>query len=179
MGLKSEYGCDSLKSTGGMIKLAAGDGNRVWFPEMIEALRSAWNESMPFPKLIELSSSLDAMFQRGQPRRQMLPLGVRCPACGRVVSPDQQGHRISVRATILTLGRFGIASPELTRKIEKEWAKYRTEHGLDVYGHTTESVSGVQHVNKSDCTHDISGSRQGAGHDCGVLALARGFLRVH
>ena len=58
-----------------------------------------------------------------------------------------------MRAAILTLGKFGIASPEITRKIEQEWAKYRTEHGLDIYGHSAESVPGVQQVNKSDCTH--------------------------
>jgi len=60
-----------------------------------------------------------------------------------------------VRAAILAVGRFGIASPELTRKIEKEWAEYRTKHRLDVYGHRVESVPEVQHVNKSDCTHNI------------------------
>ena len=34
--------------------MATGDGNRVWFPEMIETLRSRWNAAMPFPLLIEL-----------------------------------------------------------------------------------------------------------------------------
>jgi len=41
--------------------MAAGDGNRVWFPEMIETLRSQWNGEMPFPVLIELCNILDAM----------------------------------------------------------------------------------------------------------------------
>jgi hypothetical protein len=48
--------------------MAAGDGNRVWFPEMIEMLRSQWNAGMPFPALIELCNILDKMFQRRRPR---------------------------------------------------------------------------------------------------------------
>ena len=44
--------------------MAAGDGNRVWFPEMIETLRSQWNVTMPFPALIELCNTLDGMLQR-------------------------------------------------------------------------------------------------------------------
>jgi len=49
--------------------MAAGDGNRVWFPEMIETLRSQWNAAMPFPVLIELCNILDGMFQRRRPQR--------------------------------------------------------------------------------------------------------------
>ena len=45
-------------------------------------------------------------------------------------------YRIRVRAAILPLGRFGIASPGLTKKLEKEWAKYRTQNGLNLYGYS-------------------------------------------
>src|SRR2546428_8967636 len=40
--------------------MATGDGNRVWFPEMIETLRSRWNVAMPFPLLIELCNTLES-----------------------------------------------------------------------------------------------------------------------
>ena len=122
--------------------MAAGDGNRVWFPEMIEMLRSQWNAAMPFPDLIELCNILDKMFQRRRPRGPILPPGSRCPECGRIVdSENQQRHSISVRATILSLGRFGIASPEVTKRTEKEWARYRGEHRLDLYGHSISSTA--------------------------------------
>jgi hypothetical protein len=88
---------------------------------MIEMLRSQWNESVTFPRLIELSARLDEMFQQHQPAGPRLPPGSRSPECGRIVKSENFGrHRISVRATILTLGRFG-AAPALTKKIEKEW----------------------------------------------------------
>ena len=122
--------------------MAAGDGNRVWFPEMIETLRSRWNAAMPFPVLIELCNMLDGMFQRRRPRGPILPSGSRCPECGRTVgSESQQRHGISVRATILSLGRFGIASPEVTKRIEKEWARYRAENRLDLYGRRITSTA--------------------------------------
>jgi hypothetical protein len=42
--------------------------------------------------------------------------------------------RVSVRAMILALGRFGIATRAKTTTLEREWAKYREKHGLDLYG---------------------------------------------
>ena len=85
----------------------------------------------------------------------MLPPGVRCPACGRMVTADQQAHRISVRATILTLGRFGIAPPEVTKKMEKEWAKYRADYELDLYGRPAAAAPAMQSAdaNEPGCTH--------------------------
>jgi hypothetical protein len=125
--------------------VAARDGNRVWFPEMIETLRSQWNVAMPFTHLIELCNVLDGMLQRRRPRGPLLPPGSRCPECGRIVSSEsQQRHSISVRATILSLGRFGIASPEVTKRTEKEWASYRAKNGLDLYGqHITSTAERV------------------------------------
>jgi hypothetical protein len=133
--------------------MAAGDGNRVWFPEMIENLRSRWNLAMPFPDLVELCNILDGMLERRRPSGPILPPGSRCPECGRIVgSESKQRHRISVRATILSLGRFGIASPEVTRRTEKEWARYRAENRLDVYGRRITSTA--ERVGKdSICVH--------------------------
>src|SRR5438552_2194759 len=73
------------------------------------------------------------MFQRRRSRGPTLPPGSRCPECGRIVgSENQQQHSISVRATILSLRRFGIASPEVSKRTEKEWARYRAENRLDI-----------------------------------------------
>src|SRR6266705_3876538 len=66
-----------LNSSRRMNLMAAGDGNRVWFPEMIETLCSQWNGEMPFPVLIELCNILDAMFQRRRPRSCLQVLAVR------------------------------------------------------------------------------------------------------
>jgi hypothetical protein len=39
-----------------------------------------------------------------------------------------------VRALILALARFEIASKDQTRALEKEWAAYRKQNQLDVEG---------------------------------------------
>jgi hypothetical protein len=44
--------------------MAGGDAQRVWFPEMIENLRSRWQEGMSFDAIIGLRDDLDAMLQR-------------------------------------------------------------------------------------------------------------------
>lgn len=137
----------------------AGDGNRVWFPDMIEMLRSQWNESVTFPRLIKLSASLDEMFQQHQPVGPRLLPGSRCPECGRIVKSENFGrHRISVRATILTLGRFGIAAPALTKKIEKEWERYRAQNGLDLYGCPSQAFpqTPADKSNQAGCTHSVT-----------------------
>jgi len=144
-----------LNSSGRMNLMAAGDGNRVWFPEMIEMLRLQWNAAMPFPALIELCNTLDELFQRRRrrPRGPILPPGSLCPNCGRiVVSESQQRHSISVRATILSLGRFGIASSEVTKRTEREWARYRAEHRQDLYGQRISSAA-EPGGKDSICTH--------------------------
>jgi hypothetical protein len=53
--------------------MATDDGNRVWFPEMIETLRSRWNLGMAFPGLIELCGVLNGLFQRRRPTAPILP----------------------------------------------------------------------------------------------------------
>jgi hypothetical protein len=44
--------------------------------------------------------------------------------------------RVSVRALILALARFEIASKDQTRALEKAWAQYRNQHRLDIEGRT-------------------------------------------
>jgi len=41
---------------------------------------------------------------------------------------------VSVRATILSLRPFEIADPEHIEILEKKWAAYRKENGLNLYG---------------------------------------------
>jgi hypothetical protein len=75
-----------------------------------------------------------------------------------VKSENLGRHRISVRATILTLRRFGIAAPALTKKIEKEWERYRTQNGLDLYGRISPAIPETP-ANKSNqvgCTHSVT-----------------------
>ena len=44
--------------------MAAGDAQRVWFPELIERLRSQWHQGMSFNAMVKLRDDLDAMLQQ-------------------------------------------------------------------------------------------------------------------
>ncbi len=59
--------------------MPSGDSQRVWFPEMIDRLRQQCRETIPFPALIEVCRSLDAMLQRIRSERNILSPVMRCP----------------------------------------------------------------------------------------------------
>jgi hypothetical protein len=63
---------------------------------------------------------------------------------GEAAEPD-----VSVRAVTLSLGRFGIASADEVKTIEKRWAGYRKMKGLDLYGKTAEAPL----ANARPCAH--------------------------
>lgn len=111
---------------------APGDAQRLWFAEMVEVLREEWRQLATWDERIELCGRLEAQLDQLRWEREIQPKIGWCENCG-----DWHwaaGPRISVRAMILSLGRFGILSVEETKGVEKQWKKYRQEHGLDLYG---------------------------------------------
>ena len=122
--------------------MAAGDANRVWFTELVDLLRANWDPSLNWEEVILLRTRLDGLLRKIRTERNILPAMMWCSTCNaRVRSADP---RVSVRAMILALGRFGITTKEQTRKQERAWAKHRRECGLDLYGQTeSEGDSGV------------------------------------
>jgi hypothetical protein len=117
--------------------MAGGDAQRVWFPEMIENLRSRWQEGMSFDAIIDLRDDLDAMLQRIRSERHICPPVLRCPRCGHV--GEGADPHVSVRAMILSLSRFGIAPSKPIYALEKAWAAYRKQNRLDLYGKSVTS----------------------------------------
>ena len=93
--------------------MASGDAQRVWFPEMIGRLRSQWHQGMSLDAIVELRDDLDAMLQRIRSERRIRSAVFRCSCCGYV--GEGADPRVSVRAMILSLGRFGIATADQTR----------------------------------------------------------------
>jgi hypothetical protein len=54
-------------------RMAAGDAQPAWLPEMIERLRSQWHPGMSFDALVELRDELDATLQRIRAERTFVP----------------------------------------------------------------------------------------------------------
>ena len=114
--------------------MPAGDRQRTWFPEMVETLRAGWRVQMSWEDLIALCNRLDSMLQHIRHSRNITTAttSILCPCCG---GPMVQGAAsVSVRATILALGRFGIAPEAEVKLLEKHWKKYRESAGCDRHG---------------------------------------------
>ena len=120
--------------------MPSGDAQRTWFPQMIVRLRSAWHEGVSMPTLISLRDELDGMLQRIRTGRNIQTPIVTCRRCG-TTGPAAEPH-VSVRALILAVARFGIASKGQTRALEKAWAEYRKQHRLDIAGKVSSRVPG-------------------------------------
>jgi len=109
--------------------MASGDAQKVWFPELIEMVRQAEAPAMSMDALLRLRDQLNTTLQTIRHTRQILPAMLWCPHC-------QARHRaappsVSVRATILALGRFTRATASEVQALEKQWDRYRKQHQLD------------------------------------------------
>jgi len=113
--------------------VAAGDAHRVWFPEMVEHLRLHWRDDLSMEALLGLRDELDDMLGRIRSTRHISSPIFKCPECGHI-GRGADPH-VSVRATILALGRFSVTAREPSRALEKAWSAYRKTMGLDPYGH--------------------------------------------
>jgi hypothetical protein len=127
--------------------MAAGDAQRVWFPEMIETLRSEWRLGMTFEATIELRDGLDATLQRIRSERRIRTPVFKCPQCGHV-GEGRQPH-VSVRAMFLSFLRFGIADAEQIKTLQKNWAVYRQQNRLDIFGKS----EGLPSAKTPQCGH--------------------------
>jgi hypothetical protein len=108
---------------------------------MIVRLRSDWQTGMSMPALINLRDELEEMLRRIRTGRNIKTPVITCRRCG-FTGPAAEPY-VSVRALILALARFGIASKEQTRALEKIWATYRKEHQLDREGKISAGFSEI------------------------------------
>ncbi len=115
-----------------MANMASGDAQRVWFPEMVEFLRTQWRRDMSFAAIVKMPDNLDGMLQRIRFERQIRPAVVKCPKCGNVGECEEP--HVSLRAMLLSIVRFNIDAAGPVQTIEKGWNAYRKHKGLDLYG---------------------------------------------
>ena len=119
--------------------MASGDAQRVWFPDLIAIVRQAGNPAMSMDALLRLRDRFDASLQTLRQTRQILPAMMWCPHCQahhRAAPP-----RVSVRATLLALGRFAAMATTDVQALETRWNRYRRQHQLDRYGQKEDAVS--------------------------------------
>jgi hypothetical protein len=146
--------------------MPSGDPQRTWFPEMIEMLRTECDAAFSFPELVALTDRLDGTLQRIRAERGIVPPMMWCPHCRKRVRSARP--RVSVRAAILALGRFGIADRGTVKTLEKKWKQYQREKGLDNYGHTAATGRESARLTKALGSRRVprrafGGRRRGAG----------------
>jgi hypothetical protein len=112
--------------------MASGDAQRTWFPAMIALLGQTWSPSMAEGEWLALRDRLDTLLQTMRRERQIVSALMWCPHCHarhRAAPPT-----VSVRAMLLALGRFRMASAAEVKVLERRWNAYRRQHHLDRYG---------------------------------------------
>ena len=112
--------------------MPSGDAQRVWFPEMLEALRSTWSKEMTWVELVDFCRRMTERRKAIRHSRGIRPPKTRCPGCGRVSRTDISG--VSVRSALFALKKDGIINEVEFKALDKSWKKYRAEHNLDPYG---------------------------------------------
>lgn len=109
-----------------------GDAQRVWFPAMLEALRSTWSSSMGWDEAIAFCARMTELRREIRQARGLRPPHMRCSHCGSEARSDIKG--VSVRSALFALRKEGIVSEAERRELDRSWKRYRAEHGLDHLG---------------------------------------------
>jgi hypothetical protein len=120
--------------------MARGDAQRTWFPEMIAMLRGEWQPPISCVALIELRDRLDATLQAIRSERNIFSPIMKCPKCHREARMARP--KVSVRALILALTRFGIVPQGELKGLEKMWTRYREQNQLDLNGKQQRPAAG-------------------------------------
>jgi hypothetical protein len=112
--------------------MPSGERSQTWFPELVTLLRSEWDPSLSWDEIIALRNRLNEQLQQIRVCRNIVPATVRCSHCGG--EGIGASSTISIRAMILSVGRFGIQSPDEVRDIERAWKQHRAVADLDLHG---------------------------------------------
>ncbi len=116
--------------------MAAGERSQIWFPEIVDMLRSRWRQDLSWQSVVELRDLLQSSLDEIRQGRGILPPVFRCPGCGHV--GPAKPPVISVRAMLISVRRFGIDTIEAVEDREREWERYRRKNKLDLLGGVSE-----------------------------------------
>ena len=128
--------------------MPAGDAQRVWFPEMLDELKTFWSRKTGWGDWVDFCERMTEKrkkirLARGikPPRRGHLPLGVRCLECGRVSQKTSKPDplSVSIRSALFALKKEGVISEADFKDLDKTWMKHKKTNGLDAYGRKTET----------------------------------------
>ena len=112
--------------------MAAGDAQRVWYPEMLDELKHHWSTGMPWDNVIAFCERMTVMRKELALARDIKPPMMTCHGCGTRTRADYP--EISVRSLIFALSKLGVITEEELKDIDRDWKRHQRKNGLDGYG---------------------------------------------
>lgn len=112
--------------------MPSGDAQRIWFPEMIEDLKTKWTPSTTWEEFVDLCRFLTEKRKRIRHARGILPPRMQCPSCGEITSSDIQG--VSIRSALFTLKKIEMVSEAVFKDFDRDWKNFQRKNNLDAYG---------------------------------------------
>lgn len=119
--------------------MPSGERSQTWYPEVVELLRSSWRSDLSWEDVITLRDRLQRAMEDLRTRRGIVSAMVHCRECG-VSSPGAE-PKISVRALLISVRRFGIDADEAVRLRERAWKRHRARCGLDGFGRASAAAA--------------------------------------
>ncbi len=119
--------------------MPSGERNQIWFPEIIALLRRDWRPDASWDELIRLRGRLQAALDELRRTRGIVPQVVHCSRCD--TSEPAAPPRISVRAMLISVRRFGLGDVAVVEQLERAWARHRRASRLDRYGRHESSAT--------------------------------------
>lgn len=112
--------------------MAAGDAQRVWYPEMLAELKKFWSPGLPWDDVISFCERMTIMRKDLAISRDIKPPMMKCHECGtraRAAYPT-----ISVRSLIFAIKKVQTISDDELKKMDLDWKRYQRKNALTAYG---------------------------------------------
>ena len=112
--------------------MAAGDAQRVWFPEMLEELVAWWTPEVTWESLGDFCSRMMKMRAAIREDRGIEAPLMYCQKCDRMERMDVPG--ITIRSALFALKKANALSDEQLQELDRSWKRHQRKNGLDGYG---------------------------------------------
>jgi len=113
-------------------KMAAGDSQRAWFPEMLNDLKEKWSFSLSWEARRELCDEMTKKRERIRAEKGIKPVRRWCSNCK--AYRNMEPPPISIRSLIFALKKINLINDEEFKKLDSEWKKYQRGNNLNAYG---------------------------------------------
>ena len=112
--------------------MAAGDAQRVWYPEMLDELKTRWTPGMSWGDVIVFCDRMTTMRKELALSRDIKPPMIKCHKCG---TRERGAYpTIGIRSLIFALQKIEAISDDELKEIDRDWKRYRRKNALNAYG---------------------------------------------